>query len=90
PYELISVYKKRRYTENKTKENIGSEILGIIVHDAINKFNEKTFQIKNSWGRIEETVEKVMSLISINKASEDVDWLDLVTKNNDLGKFFGD
>ena len=90
PYELISVYKKRRYIENKIKENVGSEILGVIAYDAINKFNEKTFQIKNSGGRIEETVEKVMSLISMNKASEEIDWLDLVTKNNDLGKFFGD
>ena len=90
PYELISVYKERKYTENKIKENTGSEILGVIVHDAMIKFNEKTFQINNSKSSIEETAEKVMSLISMNKTNEDVDWLDLVTRNNDLGKFFGD
>jgi len=90
PYELISVYKERRYTENKIKENAGSEILGIIVHDATIRFNKKTFQINNSRRSVEETVEEVMSLILMNKASEEVDWLDLVTKNNDLGKFFGD
>lgn len=90
PYELISVYKERKYTENKIKENTGSEILGIIVHDAIIRFNKKIFQINNSRRSVEETVEKVMSLILMNKASEEVDWLDLVTKNNDLGKFFGD
>jgi len=90
PYELASVYKERKYTENKIKENIGSEILGIIVHDAMSKFNEKMFQINNSEKSIEETVEKVMSLISMDKSGEEVDWLDLVTKNNDLGKFFGD
>jgi len=90
PYELASVYKEREYTDKKIKENTGSEILGIIVHDAIIKFNEKTFQINNSGKSIEETIEKVMSLISSNKGSEEIDWLDLVTKNNDLGKFFGD
>ena len=90
PYELVSVYKDRKYTDRKIKENIGSEILGIITHDAISKFNEKIFQINNSERSIEEVVEKAMSIISSNRESEEVDWLDLVTKNNDLGKFFGD
>jgi len=90
PYELISVYKERKYTEDKIKENVGSEILGIIAYDAMSKFNEKMLQINNSGKCIEETVEKVMSLISGSEVSEEVDWLDLVTKNNDLGKFFGD
>jgi len=90
PYELVSVYKKRKYTDKKIRENVGSEVLGIIAHDAISKFHEKVFQINNNGKNIEEEVEKVMSLISGDKASEEVDWLDLVTKNNDLEKFFGD
>jgi len=90
PYELISVYKERKYTDNKIRDNIGSEILGIIAYDAISKFNEKMFQINNSWRSIEETVEKIMCLISMKTTSEEVDWLDVVTKNNDLEKFFGD
>ena len=90
PYELISVYKERKYTEDKIKENVGSEILGIIAYDAMSEFNEKMFQINNSGKSIEETVKKVMSLISGNEVRDEVDWLDLVTKNNDLGKFFGD
>ena len=77
-------------SEDKIKENVGSEILGIIAYDAMSKFNEKTFQINNSGKSIEETVEKVMSLISGSEVRDEVDWLDLVTKNNDLGKFFGD
>jgi len=90
PYELISVYKKRKYTDKKIKENVGSEVLGIIVHDTISKFQEKTFQINTSGKSIQEGVEKVMTLISSNEGNEEVDWLDLVTKNNDLGKFFVD
>jgi len=90
PYELIPVYKKRKYYENKIRENTGSEILGIIAHDAINRFQEKIFQIDVTEKTIPEVVEKIMRTISENKGSEDIDWLELVRKNNDLGKFFVD
>ena len=90
PYDLISVYKKRKYSDKKIKENTGSEILGIIAHDAISKFQEKVFQINTSKKTIPETVEKTVDLISSNKGNEEVDWLELVRKNNDLGKFFVD
>ena len=83
PYDLISVYKERKYADKKSMENLGSEVLGIIAHDAMSKFQEKTFQINTSEKSIQEVVEKVMTLISSNKGSEEVDWLDLVTKNND-------
>ena len=90
PYDLISVYKKRNYSDKKIKENTGSEVLGIITHDAIRKFQEKVFQINISKKTIPETVEKTINLISSNKGNEEVDWLELVRKNNDLGKFFVD
>ena len=90
PYDLISVYKERKYTDEKSKENTGSEVLGIIAHDTISKFQEKAFQINTSGKSIQEVVEKVMALISNNEGNEEVDWLDLVTKNNDLKKFFTD
>ena len=90
PYDLISVYKERKYTDKKSKENLGSEVLGIIAHDTISKFQEKTFQINTSDKSIQEVVEKVMTLISSNEGNEEVDWLDLVTKNNDLKKFCAD
>jgi len=90
PYDLISVYNERKYSDEKSKENLGSEVLGIIAHDAMNKFQEKTFQINISGKSIKETVEKVMTVISGNDGNEEVDWLELVTKNNDLKKFFTD
>jgi len=90
PYDLISVYKERKYTDEKSKENTGSEVLGIIAHDTISKFQEKAFQINTSGKSIQEVVKKVMALISNNEGNEEVDWLDLVTKNNDLKKFFND
>ena len=90
PYDLIKVYKNRKYSEEKTKENTGSEILGIIAHDAISKFEEKVVQINITGKTIQEGEEKAIGLISGNKESEEVDWLDLVTKNKDLRKFFVD
>jgi len=90
PYDLITVYKDRKYSDEKIKENTGSEILGIIAHDAINRFEEKTFQMNITGKTIHEGVEKVISMISSNEESEKVDWLDVVTKNNDLRKFFAD
>jgi len=88
PYELESVYKERNYSEIKIKENTGSEILGIIAHDAIEKFEEKAFQIDVSKATIEKVVKKVLKTISKKEVNEEVDWLDLVTENNDLEKFF--
>ncbi len=90
PYDLISVYKERKYTDEKSKENLGSEVLGVIAHDTISKFQEKTFQVNTSDKSIKQVVEKVMTVISNNEGNEEVDWLDLVTKNNDLKKFFTD
>jgi len=88
PYHLESVYKERNYSEIKIKENIGSEILGVITHDTIEKFEEKAFQIDVSEKNIEEVVEKVLEIIFKKGNNEEVDWLNLVTKNNDLEKFF--
>ena len=88
PYDLELVYKERNYLEIKIKENTGSEVLGIIMHDTIEKFEEKAFQIDVSKKNIQQVVEKVLEIISKKEGNEEVDWLNLVTKNNDLEKFF--
>ncbi|MFQ5497368.1 MAG: adenylate kinase family protein [Nitrosopumilus sp.] len=90
PYDLITVYKERKYTELKIKENTGSEVLGIIAHETKSKFQEKSYQINTSGKNIQEEVEKIISIISSNEGNEEVDWLELVRKNNDFGKFFVD
>ncbi len=88
PYDLISVYKKREYTEEKIRENTGSEILGIIAHDAIDQFGAKVFQVDVTGKSILEVTEKVLSIINGKSVSDEVDWLELVSKQNDLKKFF--
>jgi len=88
PYDLELVYKERKYSKIKIKDNTGSEVLGIIAHDTVEKFEEKAFQINVSEKNIQEVVEKVIRIISKNENNEDVDWLELIVKNNDLEKFF--
>ena len=88
PYDLELVYKERGYSEIKIKENTGSEILGIITHDTVEKFEEKVFQIDVSKKNIQQVVERVLEIIFKKEGNEEVDWLNLVTKNNDLEKFF--
>ncbi|MCV0431028.1 AAA family ATPase [Nitrosopumilus sp.] len=90
PYDLIQVYKQREYSDKKSKENTGSEILGVITHNSINQFNEKTFQINVTGKEIQDVVNKIESIILGNLQGEDVDWLELVTNRNDLKKFFVD
>ena len=88
PYDLELVYKERKYSEIKIKDNTGSEVLGIIAHDTVEKFEEKAFQINVSEKNIQEVVEKVIRVISKDEGNEEIDWLDLIVKNNDLEKFF--
>ncbi|MGY5147058.1 MAG: adenylate kinase family protein [Candidatus Nitrosopumilus sp. bin_7KS] len=90
PYDLISVYEDRKYDDDKIRDNAGSEILGIITNDAMGKFQEKTFQINVSGKTVAEVFEKTMSVIMNKNGNEVVDWLEIVRKNNDLGKFFVD
>lgn len=90
PYDLIRVYKERGYSDKKSKENASSEILGIITYDAKNQFEEKVVQINVSEKGIQYILSKIESSISGNQDSEEVDWLESVTKNNDLKKFFAD
>ena len=89
PYKLYSVYKKRSYSERKIKENLESEILGVIAHDTIKKLGKtKTVQIDTTEKSIQTIVTKIKSIIVGKKNNDMVDWLELVIQNNDLQKFF--
>lgn len=90
PYDLLNVYKERGYSDEKSKENAGSEILGVTAFDAMNQFEDKVYEINVTDKKIPEVVEKIEGIISGGEDSEQVDWLELVTKNDDLKKFFAD
>ena len=90
PYDLISVYKERKYSNRKIKENTGSEILGVIAYDAFTKFQEKARQLDVSKKTVKQVVDEVIKIILEERRSDEVDWLEYITNNNDLKKFFDD
>lgn len=90
PYKLISVYKKRKYSKQKTIENLGSEILGITFYDTLKKFGSaKTHQIDTSLSSVSKVVKRIEVIFEKSKFQEDrVDWLGLISKKGDLKRFF--
>jgi len=91
PYDLIQIYEKRNYVDKKKNDNLGSEILGVIAYDSIEKFGEeKTFQINTTSLTVEEITKKIEGVINGTSKGDTVDWLADITKKNDLRKFFPD
>lgn len=90
PYELSKTYKERGYSEKKATENLGSEILGVIVHDCIKEFGNKVYEVDTTSNTEDDTLKKVISIILEKKPkhSDKVDWLGLVAQKEDMKRFF--
>ena len=89
PYKLLDVYKNREYDRNKIQENVGSEILGIITHDAITEFgNDKTSQIDVTEKTPEEVVKIIQNIIRKENYNDEVAWLSEIKQKDALKKFF--
>ena len=91
PYKLLDIYKKRGYAEKKIKDNLGSEILGIITNDAIKNFGqEKTFQVDTTDHTPKELAVRIHDIYYGKDNGDNIDWLQLIQEKNDLKKFFPD
>ena len=89
PYKLLDIYKKRGYTEKKMKDNLGSEILGIITNDAINNFGlKKTFQVDTTDHTPKELAVRIHDIFYGKDNGDNIDWLPLIQEKNDLKTFF--
>jgi adenylate kinase len=89
PYKLIPIYKKRKYSQKKIIENVGSEILGIIEYDSIAGFGmKKTFQINATNLSPGQITSKVGLILKRKFKGDKIDWLELVAKRGDLPRFF--
>ena len=86
PYELLDTYKKRRYTDRKKMDNAASEILGVIFHDARDRFGSKAVQVKVD--NKDATTYRVLDAINSGHGDSDIDWLGMVARNGDLERFF--
>ena len=90
PYSLIKVYKKRKYSNKKIKENIICEILGICFYDTLKVFGKKKIsEIDTTCDNPEESVKKIIYNYDYKSRRQIglVDWLDLIYKNRDVEKF---
>lgn len=63
PQDLARIYKERRYTPEKTRQNTGAEILGILAHDTFVTFQEKTIQFDTTYRRPEDTVRRILDAV---------------------------
>ena len=91
PYDLIQIYEKRNYSDSKKNDNLGSEILGVIAYDSIEKLGaDKIFQVNTTCLTPQQTVKKILDVIHGNSNGDTIDWLTEITKKNDLKKFFPD
>ena len=91
PYELIQIYEQRNYSDSKKNDNLGSEILGVIAYDSIEKFGEdKTFQVNTTALTVDEVTKKIENVINGTSKGDTIDWLTEIARKNDLGKFFPD
>ena len=89
PYSLSKIYKKRKYSKKKTAENLGSEVLGIIVFETVKKFGmQRTFQVDTTSKSISKISKQITDIINGKADVEIIDWLSIVAKKNDLQKFF--
>ena len=89
PYSLSSIYKKRKYSSEKIAENLGSEILGIVVHDSVKHFGKKKcLQIDTTSKSVKKITKSIIDALEDKIESDSVDWLTLISKRNDLKKFF--
>jgi adenylate kinase len=90
PYELISVYRKRHYSPEKTRENLASEILGITFFDSLKSFGKaKLAEIDTTGETPSQTLAKIVSLLQGSSKSRlgYIDWLSLVSRNHDVQTF---
>src|SRR3990172_6211497 len=73
----------------KKAVNVGSEILGVIAYDSIKKFGKnKSQQIDTTSKSVPKITKAVISSLIGKFKNDKVDWLTLVSKKNDLKKFF--
>ena len=87
PKELFMVYQNRNYSEKKTRENLGSEVLGIIVNDTLHRFNtQKIVQIEVTESE-SDTAKMVLDAINGKQVSREIDWLGTLD-DVELRKYF--
>lgn len=91
PYILLERLLSKGFNKRKILENVQSEILDVIASDVYSSCDlNKVLEVDVSKG-IDDKYHIVISFINNeigHDASDKVDWLGLISKNNDLNRFF--
>jgi adenylate kinase len=90
PYAILSTLKNRKYSAKKIKENVASEILGIVLYDSIQRFGkEKIAELDTTLSNPAEVCEKIISLLNgkTGRKIGVVDWLSVVYEKGDVERF---
>ena len=90
PYAILSTLESRNYSVEKIRENVATEILGVILYDSVQCFGkEKIAELDTTQTTSTEICEKIISLIKGNTGRKIgvVDWLSLVNERGDVGRF---
>jgi len=90
PYELSSIYNSRGYDDAKSKDNLASEILGIIAYDTFKQFKDKVVEFDTTGKDVDTVIEEILKVANGEEegAFGHIDWLALVVSNDDLSRFF--
>lgn len=89
PYQLAEIFRQRKYTPMKMKENIAAEILGITLYDSVETFGKERVAELDTTGKTPQDIAKdiVSKLQKSRKQIGLIDWLSLVYEKGDAQKF---
>lgn len=90
PYSILSILEKRNYTTEKVRENVASEILGIILYDSIKSFGKDKIAEYDTTQRTPAQVCKEIVSLLRGRSSRRVgvvDWLALISERDDVQRF---
>ncbi len=90
PYQLSKIFRQRKYTPMKMKENIAAEILGITLYDSVETFGKERVAELDTTGKTPQDIAKDI-VSKLQKKSRKqigiIDWLSLVYEKGDAQKF---
>ena len=89
PYQLAKIFRQRKYTPMKMRENIAAEILGITLYDSVETFGKERVAELDTTGKTPQDIANdiVSKLQKSRKQIGIIDWLSLVYEKGDAQKF---
>jgi adenylate kinase len=90
PYAILSTLETRNYAAEKVRENVASEILGIILYDSIECFGrDKIAEYDTTQATAVQISREIISLLrgKTDRKVGVIDWLALISERGDVRRF---